>query len=55
MRWECENPEGISKRSGNGVKPALWFSVLSTPRHFQRLTSLLRVEVEDDQLTANAL
>jgi hypothetical protein len=36
VHWECENPEGISKRRGKGGKPAFWLSTLSTPRHFQR-------------------
>src|SRR3984957_3109318 len=35
--WECGNPEGISKESGKGGKPALWLSMLSTLCHFHGL------------------
>lgn len=31
------NPEGISKESGKGGKPALWLSMLSTLCHFHGL------------------
>lgn len=34
VRWECGNPEGISKRRGKGGKPAFWLSMLSTPSSF---------------------
>ena len=48
------NPEGISKRSGKGGKPVLWLSMLSIPRHFQRLPFYYEVNAEYDQLTKTA-
>ena len=35
-------PAGISKGCGKGGKPALWLSMLSTPRHFHGLPLVVR-------------